>query len=92
VRTRDDYVARIHPEDLPYLQRKLRRVIDTREKYTAVVRIRSASGEYCVCKFVGTVTVVECCPERIVGTLYIVCKGEEDRPLRLPWNTTRAKE
>jgi PAS domain-containing protein len=92
VRTRDDYIACIHPDDLAYIQRKLRRVLDTRERYTAVVRLRSASGTYCVCKFVGAVTVVECCPDRIVGILYIVCEGEEDRPLKLPWNTTRAKE
>lgn len=89
--TRDDYLARVHPDDLPYVERRFQRAIATGEKYTGTVRIIHPAGGRVV-RFSGWLTVVDGVVERIRGEVRVIGPCEQDRILPRPWHYSEAEE
>jgi PAS domain-containing protein len=91
VHTRDDYLARVHPEDLPYIERKLRRAMVTGEIYYGTVRVRFGDGKDRLIQFAGEVRVIDGQIDRILGKVCLLGECEEDREIH-PWNFTESEE
>ena len=86
-------MARMHPGDVTYVGRKLRRAMVTGEKYTGTVRALCPDGvRYRVLRFSGWLTVVDGAIERIRGEVRVLGPCEHDRTLATPWHFGEAVE